>query len=338
MNNPIGIFDSGLGGLTVLRDMQAVMPHEHFVYVADSVYAPYGSKNSDIILQRSLQITAWLQGNHHIKALVVACNTATAAAVLQLRQVLDIPVIAMEPAIKPAVARTQTGVVGVLATANTLASDKFSKLLDSHQHQARIITQPCTGWVEAIEQGELESAATQTLVAAHVQPLLDAGVDTLVLGCTHYPWLEPVIRALVGEQVLIISTGFAVAKQVLHQLNIAGALNPSKEQGKVRFWTSGDGKQVSKVAGVLLQQAVLFQPMIQQHETMIIEFELEKKQQLLFQALLQGEDGLGFVRCIHGVQQLWTTSAQLDALKDWLKSLPKSFNLCILQEYVWTGE
>jgi len=337
-NNPIGIFDSGLGGLTVLQDIQALLPHEDLIYIADSAFAPYGNKDSALIVQRVCMLADSLVQTHHIKALVVACNTATAEAVHILRERLQIPVIGMEPAIKPAVALTKSGVVGVLATANTLKSDKFSKLLDSHQHQARIIVQPCVGWVEAIEQGDIHSDYTKALVAKYVQPLLEAGVDTLVLGCTHYPLLEPIIRDLVGEQVHLMTTGHAVAKRLQHQLLTQHALNLQTEHGKNFFWTSGDVKQVSSMASLLFQREIVFKLLPQLHETIIIEFELEKKQQLLFQALLQGEDGLAFVRCMHGVQQLWTTSSQIDALKDWLKCLPKSFNLCILQEYVWTGE
>jgi len=335
---PIGIFDSGLGGLTVFEDIQALLPHEDLMYIADSAFAPYGDKDNAVIVQRACILSDFLVQTYRIKALVVACNTATAAAVHILRQRLEIPVIGMEPAIKPAVALTQSGVVAVLATANTLASDKFSRLFDSHQHQARIITQPCVGWVEAIEQGELYSHRTKELVKKYVQPLLEAGVDTLVLGCTHYPLLEPVIRGLVGQQVHIVSAGRAVARRLHHQLAAQHILNSQANNGKESFWTSGDIKQVSSMASLLFQRDMVFNPLPQQHETIIIEFELEKKQQRLFQALLQGEDGLAFVRCVDGMQQLWTTSSQVETLKEWLKCLPKSFNLCILQEYVWMGE
>ena len=338
MNNPIGIFDSGLGGLTVLQDIQALLPHESLVYIADSAYAPYGEKDTDDIVSRCLFIANILIQQHKIKALVVACNTATAAAIHVLRNTLDIPVIGMEPAIKPAVDITESGVVGVFATANTLKSDKFSNLLDAHQHRARIIAQPCVGWVETVEQGTLNTDATKQLVLKYVQPLLVEGVDTIVLGCTHYPLLEPLIRKVFGKQVHIISTGAAVAKQLQSQLDAKGALNRQAESGRESFWTSGDQRHVSNMASLLFQREMVFKPLPEKHETIIVEFTLEKKQHLLFQALLQGEDGLAFVRCKHGVQQLWTTSSQIDALKDWLKCLPKSFNLCILQEYVWTGE
>jgi len=221
VNNAIGVFDSGLGGLTVLRELQAAMPHEHFVYVADSKYAPYGNKDGETVLQRSLLIAETLTQTHHIKALVVACNTATAAAVFHLRETLDIPVIGMEPALKPAVEQSESGMVGILATENTLQSDKFSNLLDAHQHKARILTQPCAGLVEAIEQGELHSEKTKDLLASYVLPLMDEGVDTLVLGCTHYPWFEPIIRELVGDRKVLcgLSGGVdsSVAAALIHK-------------------------------------------------------------------------------------------------------------------------
>jgi len=333
-SNPIGIFDSGLGGLSVLKEVQALLPQEALVYVADSAFAPYGEKNERLIVQRCIHIANILVQQHHIKSLVVACNTATAAAIHILRENLDIPVIGMEPAIKPAVGMTESGVIGVLATENTLKSDKFSNLLDKHRHRARIIIQPCVGLVEAIEQGDLDTVKTQQLLARYVQPLLDAGADTIVLGCTHYPWLEPSIRKLAGEDVLIMSTGAAVAKQLQNQ--IKANINP--HQALSRFYTSGDVAQVSNQASVLFQRNLVFHSLPKKHETVIIEFELKTKQHLLFQALLQGEDGLAFVRCAHGVQQLWTTSEQVEALYVWLKFLPKHLSVHVVREYIWVGK
>lgn len=260
-NHPIGIFDSGLGGLTALEDIRALLPQENLVYVADSAFAPYGSKDDAMVVQRCESLACYLIDTHNIKALVVACNTATAAAIQTLREQLAIPVIGMEPAIKPAVAATQSGVVGVLATENTLKSDKFSNLLDAHQHRARIITQPCFGLVEAIEQGDFNSEKTKQLLQGYVQPLLDEGVDTLVLGCTHYPLLEPLIRELVGEQVHMISTGAAVAKQVQHTLQQSGIENQEVRQPTYSFYTSGDVAHVETLASKLLQQPIKMQPL-----------------------------------------------------------------------------
>jgi len=252
---PIGIFDSGLGGLTVLQPIQALLPDESLVYVADSAFAPYGNKDNAVVVQRAEYIAKYLVDKHHIKALVVACNTATAAAIQNLRAQLEIPVIGMEPALKPAVNRTKTGVVGILATENTLKSDKFSHLFDTHQHLARIITQPCFGLVEAIEQGKLEHESTQDLLLKYVQPLLDAGADTIVLGCTHYPLLEPILRQIVGEHLYIISTGEAVAQRLKAQL----AYVSTSDATPPLFFTSGDAELVSKVASHLIKREISFQ-------------------------------------------------------------------------------
>ncbi len=252
---PIGIFDSGLGGLTVLRDIQALLPHENLVYIADSAYAPYGEKAATDIASRCLLLANILIRQHHIQALVVACNTATAVAIHALREQLDIPVIGVEPAIKPAVGVTASGVVGVLATENTLKSDKFSNLLDAHQHKARIITQPCFGLVEAVEKGETESESTYQLLSTYVMPMLDEGVDTIVLGCTHYPLIEPLLRKLVGNQVHIMSTGAAVAKQLKKQLQGTHA----KAEGTALFYTSGDTARVSDLASRIFHRKVDFQ-------------------------------------------------------------------------------
>ncbi|MDQ7005404.1 MAG: glutamate racemase [Ghiorsea sp.] len=261
MNNRIGIFDSGLGGLTILTEVQALLPQEDLAYVADSAFAPYGNKDRATVLQRSLYIAKELQHRHHMKALVVACNTATAASIHILRERLDIPVIGMEPAIKPAVRQSKNGVVGILATEHTLKSDKFSNLLDIHQHQARILTQPCAGLVEAVEQGVFHSAETQALLASYVLPLVDQGVDTLVLGCTHYPWFEPMIREMLGNDVLIISTGKAVAKQVQNKI----VKSDHMQQGDIDFYTTGDAGEVSALASQLLQNNVVFQTFYPQH-------------------------------------------------------------------------
>ncbi len=239
----------------MLQDIQALLPHESLVYIADSAYAPYGEKDADDIVSRCLFIGNILIQQHKIKALVVACNTATAVAIHTLREQLDVSVIGMEPAIKPAVDITESGVVGVLATENTLKSDKFSNLLNAHQHKARIITQPCFGLVEAIEKGELASESTRQLLSKYVMPMLDEAVDTIVLGCTHYPLIEPLLRKLVGEQVHIMSTGAAVAKQLKSQLQSmdAGA------KGAALFYTSGDTIKVGDLASKFLNHKVDFQ-------------------------------------------------------------------------------
>ncbi len=236
---PIGVFDSGVGGLSVLRHIRAALPHEDLLYVADSGFAPYGEKAAAWIVERSTELARFLieQG---AKALVIACNTATAAAAAPLRAQFAVPVIAMEPAVKPAVAATERGIVGVLATTGTLNSARFAALLEHHAGDVRVLTEPCPGWVDAVERGALDGEATRELVRRHVAPLLAAGADVLVLGCTHYPFLRPVIEAVAGPAVHVIDTGAAVARQLARRLAEADLASDAARAGGERFWSSGD--------------------------------------------------------------------------------------------------
>lgn len=234
---PVGVFDSGVGGLSVLRHIRAELPALDLLYVADSANAPYGARPAQWIQARSLELAEFLLGQG-VQALVIACNTATAAAAAALRERYDIPIIGMEPAVKPAVAATRSGVVGVLATSGTLRSARFAALLDNHCQDVQVVTQAAHGLVECVERGELDTPATRTLLWRYLEPLLKAGADTIVLGCTHYPFLLDPIRALVGEQVAIIDTGAAVARQLRRRLQEAGL--PDGGQGRASFWSSGE--------------------------------------------------------------------------------------------------
>lgn len=238
-SRPIGVFDSGLGGLSVLKHIRELLPQEQLLYVADSANAPYGDKSDSEIQQRSDVITQFLL-SHDIKALVVACNTATAAAIESLRQNFDIPIIGMEPAVKPAALSTQAGVVGILATPGTLASEKYARLYQQYAGNVKIISQPCPGLVEQVEKAELDSERTRELLQGYVSALLDQGADTLVLGCTHYPFLKPVIENIAGGTVSVIDTGEAVARELERRLLQAGIRHTSSEQGAVQFWTNCD--------------------------------------------------------------------------------------------------
>ncbi|WP_089376020.1 glutamate racemase [Methylobacillus rhizosphaerae] len=235
----IGVFDSGVGGLSVLRHIREQLPDANLLYFADSLHAPYGSKTSAYIIERARKITHFLLGQG-AQAIVVACNTATAAAIKTLRQEFAVPVIGMEPAVKPAVAATRSGIVGVLATSGTLRSAQFAALLESYGQHIKVETQACTGLVERIEQGDLASATTRALVQQYVAPLIASGADTIVLGCTHYPFVETLIAEIAGPEVVLIDTGEAVARQLcrrLHELTLP-AENPA--QGTVVCWTNND--------------------------------------------------------------------------------------------------
>ncbi len=217
LGKTIGVFDSGVGGLSVLQHVRQVLPDARLIYVADSGHVPYGDKSPAYIEQRSHLITRFML-EKGVDAIVIACNTATAAAVASLRSRFDIPFVGMEPAVKPAVAATKSRVVGVLATVGTLESARFAALLERYGEEVEIITQGCPGLVEQVEKGELNSRGTRELIKRFTSPLLEHGADTLILGCTHYPFLAPVIQEIVGANIALVDTGGAVARQLQRRL------------------------------------------------------------------------------------------------------------------------
>lgn len=239
VDRPIGVFDSGIGGLSILRHIRRLLPAESLLYVADTGYLPYGSKSPALVLQRSLAISRFLVAQG-AKAIVVACNTATAAAVAELRQQFALPVIGVEPGVKPAIGLSRSGVVGVLATEGTLGSEKFRHLVSRYGRQHQVIVQPCPGWVEQVESGALTSARTRELVDASVSRLRSAGADTLVLGCTHYPYLRPLIEERAGPGVQVVDTGPAIARELQRRLAAQGLLRDGQVAGSERLWVSGD--------------------------------------------------------------------------------------------------
>jgi len=257
--SPIGIFDSGLGGLSVLREVRALLPHETLLYLADSRYAPYGDK--------PLQACEWLAAQG-CKALVVACNTATAHGIQALRERLTLPIVGVEPGLKPAVAASRSKVVGVLATANTLASDKFARLLHSLEDQCRFVCQPGGGLVARIEQGDVDGPQVRERLQTCLAPMLEAGADTLVLGCTHYPFLSETVRKLIGERMTLIDTGVAVARQLQRKLaehglaadaemSVTTGVKTGVERGAnpiavARYCTTSDAEHLRRMARALL--------------------------------------------------------------------------------------
>lgn len=253
-NAPVGVFDSGVGGLSVLRDIRALLPAESLLYVADSGHVPYGEKSPEFIRQRCRHLAEFLVGQG-AKALVLACNTATVAGVGELRELYpQLPIVGMEPAVKPAAAATRSGVVGVLATTGTLKSAKFAALLDRFASDVRVITQPCPGLVERIEAGDLAGAQTRALLRGWVEPLLAEGCDTLILGCTHYPFIRPLLTELVPASVSLIDTGAAVARQLQRLLGERGLLAAGPTR-PARFWSSGDPQQMQAVLPLLWGEA-----------------------------------------------------------------------------------
>jgi glutamate racemase len=214
MRRPIGVFDSGVGGISVLKEIRALLPDADLIYVADSGHCPYGGKSYAEIQARAGAIAGFLV-EAGARVVVVACNTATAAAIETLRATFsDVPIVGMEPALKPAAAATRSGVVGVLATGATLGGERFAGLAARFSEGVELLTQACPGLVEQVERGDLDGPATRELLRRYVQPLLARGADTLVLGCTHYPFLREALVDLVGPRVALIDTGAAVARQV----------------------------------------------------------------------------------------------------------------------------
>ncbi len=251
----IGVFDSGVGGLSVLAHIRDCLPHERLFYVADSAFMPYGCKSNQLVEERCLSVAAFF-AEKKCKAMVVACNTATAAAVHHLRAMYDIPVIGMEPALKPAVGFSRAGVVGILATSGTVGSEKFRRLKDRYALDATLIVQPCPGLVEQIEKGDLDSEMTRSMLGSFLQPLMLQGVDTLVLGCTHYPFVAPLIREIVGETIAIVDTGDAIAREVERQLQLNNLLRSplrltDDRSALVKFGTTGDIDQVEPLMSQL---------------------------------------------------------------------------------------
>ncbi len=253
INNKIGVFDSGVGGLSVLQAIRTLLPHENLIYVADSAHVPYGNKSAEYIQQRSVALTKYLLEQHQAKAIVVACNTATAAAVSLLREKFALPVVAMEPAVKPAVAASKNKIIGVLATEGTLKSAQFAALLERYAANVTVITQPCHGLVEKVEQGDLDSSATRELVMRYALPLVERGADTLILGCTHYPFLRPLIADVVGQHITLIDTGDAVARRLQSALAENSLVNPAADHAKssAQFFSTSDAQQATRVMSQL---------------------------------------------------------------------------------------
>lgn len=258
-NAPVGVFDSGIGGLSVLRHIRTLLPNEQLLYVADSGFAPYGEKSEAEVVARTLAIAEFLLAQG-IKALVVACNTATAAAVVALRQRYpSLLVIGVEPGLKPAALLTVTRIVGVLATANTLASARFAALHGqiAEASGVRFLLQACNGLADQVEKGALRSAATATLVQRYVGPLVAQGADTLVLGCTHYPFVQELIEAAAARAtdrpVSIINTGDAVARQLSRLLTQQALQRQSDEAGAVTAFTTGSHTALESAFANLLK-------------------------------------------------------------------------------------
>lgn len=236
---PIGIFDSGIGGLSVLAEVRKLAPEHPIVYLADQAWAPYGERTLEAVRERAVTVTEFLI-NRGCELIVVACNSASAAALHHLRVAFrDTPFVGMEPAVKPAASRSERGVIGVLATDATFQGELYASVVDRHASGTEVVAQACPGLAEAVETRGVDDPATTDLLARYLEPLRSAGVDTIVLGCTHYPFLLETIRLLVGDDVVVIDPAPAVARQTLRLL---GAPNGG---GVTRFFTTADPVQLN---------------------------------------------------------------------------------------------
>ena len=244
---PIGLFDSGIGGMTVLREVRHLLPGANLLYLADQARCPYGSRPPDELRAIAAACAAWLIARG-AKLIVVACNTASAALANLRRRFPEIPFVGMVPPVKPAASRTRSGVVGVLATPATLAGDLLHDVISRWAEGVRVIEQACPGLVEQIEEGTLDSPTTMALLRGYVTPLLDAGADTIVLGCTHYPLLVPQLRAIAGDNTLILDAAPAVAQrvaQIVQERGLMRDVNPLS--GAITCATTGDPERFANL-------------------------------------------------------------------------------------------
>lgn len=250
---PIGVFDSGIGGLSVLKEIQRLLPHENVVYYADQANVPYGEKTLMQVRHLVEQVVRYLLDQHKVKVVVVACNTASAAALHYIRETFPrVPFVGMEPAIKPAAQHTQTGHIGVLATRATFQGELFASLLDRFAQNINVHPLACPDFVMLAERGGPYSAADQALVTQQLESLLANGIDQLVLGCTHFPFLTPLIQAAVGPDVTVVDPSEAVARQVRRVLQEAHHLNPPSVHGQTLYLSSGDRQRFVQQVQTLL--------------------------------------------------------------------------------------
>jgi glutamate racemase len=248
----IGVFDSGVGGLTVLREIRSLLPHENIIYFADQANVPYGPRPNGEVQHLTKEISQFLidQG---AKIIVVACNTASAAALDYLRTAItEVPFVGMEPAIKPGSVESFSGHVGVLATVGTFDSERYASLMTRFAKRITVYEDPCIGLVEQVEAGALDTAETERILQDALDPMLQAGVDTLVLGCTHYPFVMPLIKRLAGPEVVVIDPAPAVARQLQYVLGERDLMRIAEQPGTLSAYTTGDDDLFSVSAARLL--------------------------------------------------------------------------------------
>lgn len=254
MNKPIGIFDSGIGGLSVLREIRERLPGEDLIYIADQAHVPYGPRSMAEVKLFSRGIVRYLL-DQGVKLVVVACNTASAAALADLRREFPgVPFVGMEPAVKPAAEKTVSGVVGVLATPATFQGELYHRTVERFASEVTVLQHTLPGLVSQIEQGEITTQKPRAVLEAALRPMMNQGVDKIVLGCTHYPFVIPLIQEIVGEEVQVIDPSPAVARQAARLLAERQLLSSSAARGQIQFLTTGDEEDFGKIVQLLLDE------------------------------------------------------------------------------------
>ncbi|MEK7277838.1 MAG: glutamate racemase [Chloroflexota bacterium] len=259
-SRPIGIFDSGLGGLSILKEVRRQLPRESILYFADQGRLPYGPRPVSEIRQFSEQVTRFLLARG-AKVVVVACNTASAAALAHLRQTFpDVPFVGMEPAVKPAAENSKTRVVGVIATQATCQSEVFASVVDRFAKGVTVLTQACPGLVTQVEAGEFDSRRTRELLRTYLDPMTDGGIDSLVLACTHFSFLSPAIADVVGPEVTIVDPAPAVARQTGRVLEQRGWADPEAAPPRIEAYSTGEPPLPADLPSRMVGEHLLFQP------------------------------------------------------------------------------
>ena len=253
---PIGVFDSGVGGLSILLELQKLLPKESFIFLGDQAYFPYGAKSQKELINRSLAIARHMVQKHQIKMLVVACNTATCSAVSALREKFTLPIIGTIPAVKPASKETKTGKIAVISTPYTSRSRALKDLIQEECSGVSVSNISCKGLERVVEEGSGDGPEARTLITKYMEGLKSSGVDSLVLGCTHYPFLNKQIEQVLGSGVKLFDSGKAIARQAKRVLRERKMANTAKRASGTLYFTTGKSAQFQKVAGKLLKKKV----------------------------------------------------------------------------------
>jgi len=253
---PIGVFDSGVGGLSVLIELRRLLPNENFVFLADQLYVPYGEKSKEELVDLGIRITDYLVDQHDIKMLVVACNTSTCNSIAELREKYSFPIVGTVPAIKPAAEKTKTKTVAVISTPSTSKSQVLQNLINKNCGNMNVVNIGCKNLENVVEEGKLNSAKVNNLLLKYLKKVKGSDVDCLVLGCTHYPFLKENIKRILGPKVLLIDGGYGIAKQTKFLLEIHFMKNNQKRVGETLYLSTGNPVKFSRVAAELLKHPV----------------------------------------------------------------------------------